>query len=85
MDIDLGVLCWQLCAAATEFYKNYQDKCSSATIEIKDTTPTEEEQKALRKLIEEKSGYSLEEMKEIKRKDHTFEIDIDFLKHGSKQ
>lgn len=80
MDIDLGVLCWQLCAAATEFYKNYQDKCSSATIEIKDTTPTEEEQKDLRKLIEEKSGYTLEEMKEMKRKDNTFEIDIDFLK-----
>lgn len=80
MDIDLGVLCWQLCAAATEFYAGYQGECSSATIEIKDTTPTEEEQKALRKLIEEKSGYTLEEMKEVKRKDGSFEIEIDFLK-----
>ena len=77
MDIDLGVLCWQLCAAATEFYKCHQNECSDATIEIKDTTPTEEEQKALRELIEERSGYTLEEIKEMKRKDSTFEIDID--------
>ena len=61
------------------FYKNHQQECSSATIEIKDTTPTEEEQKALRALVEEKSGYTFEEMKEMKRKDSTFEIDIDFL------
>lgn len=79
MDIDLGVFCWQLCTAATSFYKNHQQECSSATIEIKDTTPTEEEQKALRALVEEKSGYTFEEMKEMKRKDSTFEIDIDFL------
>lgn len=80
MDIDLGVFCWQLCTAATSFYKNHQRECSSATIEIEDTTPTEEEQKELRALIEGKSGYTLEEMKEMKRKDSTFEIDIDFLK-----
>lgn len=79
MDIDLGIFCWQLCTAATSFYENYQQECSNSTIEIKNTTPTEEEQNALRALIEEKSGYTLEEMKEIKRKDGTFEIDIDFL------
>lgn len=78
MDIDLGVLCWQLCAAATEFYKAHQKECSNATIEIKDTTPSEEGQKALRKLIEEKSGYTFEEMKEMKRKDSAFEININF-------
>ena len=80
MDIDLGVFCWQLCTAAKSFYKNHQRECSSVTIEIEDTTPTEEEQKALRTLIEEKSGYTFEEMKEMKRKDSTFEIDIDFFK-----
>ena len=79
MDIDLGIFCWQLCTAATSFYENHQQECSNSTIEIKNTTPTEEEQNALRALIEEKSGYTLEEMKEIKRKDGTFEIDIDFL------
>ena len=50
MDIDLGVFCWQLCTVATSFYKDHQRECSSATIEIEDTTPTEEEQKALRAL-----------------------------------
>lgn len=80
MDIDLGVLCWQLCEAATEFYKEHQAKCSNATIEIEDVTPTDEERKALLKLIEEKSGYTLEEMRELKRKNGKFEIDVDFLK-----
>lgn len=80
MNIDLGVLCGQLCAAATEFYKAHQDECRNATIEIKDTTPSEEEQKALLKLIEKQSGYTLEELKEMKRKDSAFEINIDFLK-----
>lgn len=80
MDTDLGVLCWQLCEAAIDFYKAHQDECSNTTIEIKDITPTEEEQKALRALIEGKSGYTLEEMKELKRKDSAFEINIDFLK-----
>lgn len=54
LDIDLGVLCWQLCTAATDFYKAHQSECSKATIEIEDTTPSEDERKALRKLIEEK-------------------------------
>lgn len=80
VDIDLGVFCWQLCTAATSFYKNNQCECSGSTIEIKDTTPAEEEKKALHVLIEEKSGYTLEEIKERKRKDSAFEINVDFLK-----
>ncbi len=52
MDIDLGVLCWTLCEAATEFYNSHQSECHNATIEIKDVTPSEEEQYALRRLIE---------------------------------
>ena len=80
LDIDLGVLCWQLCTAATDFYKAHQSECSKATIEIEDTTPSEDERKALRKLIEEKCGYTFEELKEMKRKDPSFELDFDFLK-----
>ena len=80
LDIDLGVLCWQLCTAATDFYKAHQSECSKATIEIEDTTPSEDERKALRKLIEEKCGYTFEELKEMKRKDPSFKLDFDFLK-----
>ena len=80
LDIDLGVLCWQLCTAATDFYKAHQSECSKATIEIEDTTPSEDERKALRKLIEEKCGYTFKELKEMKRKDPSFELDFDFLK-----
>lgn len=80
LDIDLGVLCWQLCTAATDFYKAHQSECSKATIEIEDTTPSEDERKALRNLIEEKCGYTFEELKEMKRKDPSFELDFDFLK-----
>ncbi len=76
MDIDLGVLCWQLCEAAKDFYKSHQSEFAGVTVEIKDETPSEEEQKNLRRLIEEKSGYTIEQIKEMKRKDSTFEIEI---------
>ena len=59
---------------------HHQSECSKATIEIEDTTPSEDERKALRKLIEEKCGYTFEELKEMKRKDPSFELDFDFLK-----
>lgn len=49
-------------------------------LEIEDTTPSEDERKALRKLIEEKCGYTFEELKEMKRKDPSFKLDFDFLK-----
>lgn len=77
MDLDLGVLCWQLCEGAKEFYQVRQNECSSTTIEIKDETPSEAEQENLRKLIEKKSGYTIEQMKEMKREDGTFELDFD--------
>ena len=77
MDIDLGVFCWQLCVAAKKFYDSNKCECRNMTIEIKDTTPTEKDQKDIRRRIEEKSGLSLEAIKEIKRKDSTFEIEID--------
>jgi len=76
MNIDLGVLCWQLCEAAKDFYKSHQKEFAGVTVEIKDETPSEEEQKNLRRLIEEKSGYTIEQIKEMKRKDSTFEIEI---------
>jgi len=77
MDIDLGVLCWQLYEAAKEFYKNHQSKCIDATIEIKDETPSEEEHENLRRLIEAKTGYTIEQIKEMKQKDSKFELNID--------
>ena len=73
MDIDLGVLCWQLCEAAKDFYKSHQSDFAGVTVEIQDETPSEEEQETRRKLIEEKSGYTIEQIKEMKRKDRTFE------------
>lgn len=76
MDIDLGVLCWQLCEAAKEFYKSHESECISVTIEIKDETPSEEDQKALQKLFEKKTGYSMDELVEMKKKDPALIFDI---------
>ena len=77
MDIDLGVLCWQLCEGAKDFYKEFQNECSDTTIEIKNETPSEEEQENLRKLIEKKTGYTIEQMKKMKRENGAFELDFD--------
>lgn len=79
-DIDLGVFCWQLCTAATEFYKSHQCECGEATITIEDTTPSETEYNELRKLIEENCGYTFEELREMKRRNPEFEQNFDFLK-----
>lgn len=76
MNIDLGVLCWQLCEAATDFFRSHQSEFAEVTVELKDETPSEEKQKNLQRLIEERSGYTIEQIKEMKRKDSTFEIEI---------
>lgn len=61
-----------------KWYSEYVNPISA--LKFKDATPSEDERKALRKLIEEKCGYTFEELKEMKRKDPSFELDFDFLK-----
>lgn len=76
MDIDLGVFCWQLCQAATNFLKTIQSEGADVTVEIEDETPSEEEQKRLQQLFEEKAGCSMDQIIEMKRKDPTLMFDF---------
>lgn len=76
IDIDLGVLCGQICEAAKRFYSKHQSKYSDVLVEISDETLSEQSQENFKKKLKDKTGYSIEKIIEIKKKDPTFMIDI---------
>ena len=79
IDIDLGVLCDQLCKAAKIFCKGHQSACADMTVEIKNETLSPEKRKEILEKLEKESGYPIEQLKEKIRQDrdfvHTLNID----------
>ena len=78
IDIDLGVLCNQLCKAAKIFCESHQSACVDMTVEIKNETPSPEKRQEIWRKIEEMSGYDREHLIEKKKNDKDFELDIDW-------
>lgn len=78
IDVDLGVLCNQLCKAAKIFCESHQSACVDMTVEIKNETPSPEKRQEIWRKIEQISGYSREQLIEKKNNDKDFKLDIDW-------
>ena len=72
IDIDLGVLCDQLCKAAKIFCESHQSACVDITVKIKNETPSPEKRQEILERLEKVSGYTIEQLKEKIRQDRDF-------------